>query len=320
MNNIEGLLEIIEQYEAKFVSLKYLKSDGELRQVDVAVNGLVIVEDYVVVYNLKLRPIQNRYFLDPFRSLPTIFCLCDNLNDQSSTRGFLNDILQDISLADNYLNKFKLELEVNFLVFNKSKSQAENLLLAVNDTIDYQNQVEPYDQLANLRTEIIDILEKIGIPTICHYHASKLSSCSIVIKAEDFLRIADCFVITYFIIKNVAESYGKTAFFFKDLTNNLYLLLPAAEYNKDLATLIIFNIMHNLETRANNTYFVFELTQMKLKKENTISDLSAFYDKVRNCYKVTFSLYQAVNPYLAIVYLIIESFGITDGLKKIGKQ
>lgn len=307
MNNIEALLKIIEQYEAKFVSLKYLDNNDELRQIDIAVNGLVVIEDFVLVCNIKLRPIENRYFLDPFRSLPTIFCLCDKLNDQHYARHFLKTIILQATPPNN----IKFELAINFLILNKS----ENLVVIKdNNKIEcYPNQVEPYDQLANLRAEIIDILETIGISTVSHYHASNLSSCAIVIKADDFLEIADCFVIACFIIRNVAESYGKTAFFFKELKNDLYLLLPAAEYDKKLAISIILNIMCNLKNNPNEYYWGHEYFGNQLpensKDEQDIWQPYYCYEESRNFHRVNFSLYQTVPLYMAIAYLITHGLG-----------
>lgn len=309
MSIITVLLSKIESTEVKFISLKYLGKDGALRQIDIAAKNLLIFEDFILVNNIKLRPINEYCFVDPFRSYATLFCLCDNLSDQYNARLFL----QENILANNHVNNITVEVGINFTVINKS----ENFVFKEHKLIHYQNQVEPYDQLANFRAEILDILEKIGIPTVLHCHARKFSSCSIVIKAHNFLNIADYLVITHFIIQNVAESYGKIAYFGNDLKNDLYLSFSGKEYNKKLAPTIISNIIHNLENSANNVYFVNPLTYYAAEVENSLKLTAPDHHTSagHNSYTLHLKLYQSVNPYLAISYLMV--YGLKN--KSLGK-
>lgn len=300
MHIIEALRDKIESTEAKFISLKYLGREGGLRQIDIAVRNLVILEDCILVNNIKLRPISEQCFIDPFRSYITLFCLCDNLSEQYNPRLFLQEIL-----GNNNVNSIEFELGIHFVIVNKS----ENIVVKEHQLINYQNQVEPYDQLANLRAEILDILEKIGIPTIYHCHAHDFSSCSIIIKAHNFLNIADYLVITNFIIQNVAESYGKIAYFLNNLKNDLYLVFSEQEDNKKLATAIISNIIHNLENSANNGYFVNQVMQYSREGMNGRQIGSDDYHRApQNSHKLHLKLRQAINPYLAMSYLIVYGF------------
>ncbi|XVN43032.1 MAG: hypothetical protein RCG15_01675 [Candidatus Rickettsia vulgarisii] len=300
MSSIGNLLKIIERSEAKFVSLKYFDAKGVFRQVDVAAKSLIILDDFILVNNLKLQPIDNKCFVDPFRSYPTIFCLCDNLTDQHNPRIFLKDNI----LASNDLPTISLELAVNFLVLDREE-RFENYQ---DQGIDCQNQVEPLDKLVNLRAEIVGMLEKISIPTISHFHASKSASCSIVIKADNLLDLADYSVIANFIIKNVAESYGKSVYFIDELNNELFLLFPESKYNKELAIHSVSGIMPNSEGNKDNIFFTKRLKR-EIEEKNVLVDYY-FHDTIRNYHKISLNLRHNSNIYLALSYLLIYGFNI----------
>lgn len=295
MSAIDNLLKFIERNEAKFISLKYYDKDIGLKQVDVAAKSLVIIDDFISVNNLKLQPIDNRYFVDPFRSYRTIFCLCDNITNESNSRILLKNII----LARDDFQTINFELAVNFLISDRQEKPKNS----EDHDRDYQNQVEPLDQLANLRAEIIEILETIPISTICHFHANKKSSCSIVIKAENFIDLADYLVITNYVITNVAESYGKLAYFTNELNNSLLLLFPESKYNKELAISIISSIMTGLGNNEINI-FVNNLTKQNIT-ENYYS-----YNITKNCHTVSLSLNHNYNIYLVASYLLIYGFDI----------
>ncbi|MCC8417132.1 MAG: lengsin [Rickettsia endosymbiont of Bryobia graminum] len=296
MSSIDNLLKIVESKAAKFISFKYFDKNGKFQQIDVAVTSLVILNDFILVNNIKLRPIDNRYFIDPFRSYSTLFCLCDNLNNLHNPRIFLKDLI-----ANNDWHTISLELSINFLILNRE----EKLENYKDQEINCQNQVEPIDQLANLRAEIIGILEAISIPTVSHFHASKNSSCSIVIKAENFLDLADYLVISSFIIKNVAESYGKSVWYINELNNQLLLLFPGVNYNKELAISLISGIMHLSSGDNNSNIFVAK----KPARQNVMKSYYS-YDIIRNYHTVSFNLNQDYNIYLALSCLLIYGFDI----------
>ncbi len=297
MSAIINLLKLIKDNDAKFVSLKYVNIIGKLQQIDFASQNLVIIDDCIIIGNIKLKPIEDKCFFDPFRSSPTIFCLCENLAVESDPR-----ILVKKSINDHqFLENIKLELAINFFVFDKKDSF---LVLSEQSTNcqNCQNQVEPYDKLANLRAEIVEILEKIGISTVYHCHASKYCSCSIIIKAKNFLDMADNYFIASFIIMNVVESYGKLAYFSKQLANNLFILLSDLEYNKEFARLFISRII-KLKNSMNNLISGFD-------SRDNISDSYYYHDIIRNSHIINCSLQQQINPYKFISNFMLCGFNI----------
>jgi hypothetical protein len=308
MTNIPKLLKLIKDNKARFISLKYVDITGQLQQVDVIAEKLLILDELIIVHNIKLQPIEDKYFFDPFRSSPTIFCLCKNLSNQSN-QAEPRLLAEEYILANDYLQNIELELVINFLINDKNAPLNAPLSDTNAEATNYRNQVEPCDKLANLRAEIIDNLERIGIVTIFHCHAREVSSCSVAIKSKNFLDMADNYIIAKFIIMNVAESYGKIAYFSNKLVDNLFILLPSAKYDKDLAILFISSII----SRSTEYYDgnILSCDHM-IKSSGEVGDSADYYyhDIIRNYHVVKFNLQhqQLFSPYFAISYVMLYNF------------
>lgn len=316
MSNIAKLLKLIQANKARFISLKYIDVTGKLHQIDVAVERLLILDELIIIHNIKLQPIEDKYFFDPFRSSPTIFCLCKNLSDQSQPRLLAEEYIS----VNDALQNIELELVINFLINDKNEPSTNT----GSEMANYQNQVEPYDKLANLRAEIIDNLEKIGIVTIFHCHARKVSSCSIALKSKNFLDMADNYIIAKFIIINVAESYGKLAYFTNQLTDNLFILLPSSEYNEDLAILFISSIIPRSAEYYSNILSCNHVMIMEnsggARDDRNFADNYYDYDIIRGYHIIKFDLQhqQSFSPYFVMSYVMLYNFDgqLTDILRK----
>jgi glutamine synthetase len=72
----------------------------------------------------------------------------------------------------------------------------------------------PHDTLADLRTEAVLILERLGIP--CEFHHHEVASggqCEIDLRYETLTRMADQVMTYKYVVRNVARARGKTATF-----------------------------------------------------------------------------------------------------------
>ena len=72
----------------------------------------------------------------------------------------------------------------------------------------------PHDTLADVRTEMVLTLERLGIPCEFHHHeAASAGQCEIDLRYQPLTRMADQ-VLTYkYVVRNVARARGKTATF-----------------------------------------------------------------------------------------------------------
>lgn len=210
---LDEVIAIAKQYQAQSVSLKYVDLPGQLRQIDVAITSLMSQDDQIMVGGLVLKPIPGKYFIDPFRCRPTIFCFCENILSSHAARRSAMTFWQNNHLVNNFAVQCIID-------FTMTSSQQIDQLEAPSLFVDHQGLVEPDDQLANLRSEIIDILENIGIKTLFHCHASYQAQCQIAIEAQNFLAAADDFLIAQYVISNVGQLYGKVANFFASSQHN----------------------------------------------------------------------------------------------------
>ncbi len=74
--------------------------------------------------------------------------------------------------------------------------------------------VSPSDTMQDLRTEMVEELEAVGIAVEAHHHeVGTAGQCEIDMKFEPILKMADQFMWYKYIIKNVAKKHGKTVTF-----------------------------------------------------------------------------------------------------------
>jgi glutamine synthetase len=72
----------------------------------------------------------------------------------------------------------------------------------------------PHDTLQDLRTEMVLILERLGIPCEFHHHeVATAGQCEIDMRFQSLLRMADQVMVYKYVVRNVAARHGKTATF-----------------------------------------------------------------------------------------------------------
>ncbi len=74
--------------------------------------------------------------------------------------------------------------------------------------------VSPSDSLHDIRTEMMLIMQKIGMSMECHHHeVATGGQCEIAARFSSLVKSADNLMWYKYIVKNVAKKYGKTATF-----------------------------------------------------------------------------------------------------------
>lgn len=368
---LNEIMQYIQKHNAKFLSLKFVDEIGVLRQLDIAVKNLQTNDLFITNNNMQLQPIKAKYFLDPFRSLPTIFCLCENLTDKLDVRAQVKTRIEQSTASSNIPCECHIDFSVleitekhfeepvkktaksitssNVDIYNYTPSitspnilsteltteESSKILIEVNERanfehfkeitlekkrIYYEKQIEPIDKSSNLRSEIVNILENIGIKTSFHCHNNQESGCRIGIVTDDILDMADNLIITQYIIENVANSYGKavnlTPYKFSselshnlnnetDPRNTIKLFLYFSNYEKQIAKSFMLNVQQN----AKNI----------LSFERIGQNINLDWFKQNTGISIDFSTIP-INPYLAFSSIILYGVGYNGNLLSILSQ
>jgi glutamine synthetase len=180
-------------------------------------------------------------FLDPFTEAPTLVLIC-NIRDPVTGQSYSRDVRYVAQKAENYLTAtgtgdtayFGPELE--HFVFNEVRyDQSTNYgfyeIGAVEANWDAANRngpslghklrpkegyfpVPPADVLHDTRTNMVTILEQLGIPVEAHHHeVATGGQGEIDMRFTTLTRMADNVMIYKYVVKNVARKRGMTATF-----------------------------------------------------------------------------------------------------------
>ncbi|MEP9399462.1 type I glutamate--ammonia ligase [Mesorhizobium sp. KR2-14] len=178
-------------------------------------------------------------FLDPFTEVPTLVLIC-NIMDPTNTLPYSRDARFIAQKAETHLKAtgigdvayFGPELE--FFVFNEVHyDQGTNYGYYDIDAVEANwtgraglglghklrpkegyFPVPPADTLQDARTEMVRLLEEIGIPVEAHHHeVATGGQGEIDMRFASLTRMADNVMIYKYVVKNVARRRGLTATF-----------------------------------------------------------------------------------------------------------
>ena len=179
--------------------------------------------------------------IDPFAARPTLTMIC-NVQDPITQQDYTRDPRNIARKAVSYMrstglaDSCRVAPELEFFVFddvrysqsineafyrvdsvegdwNTGRNDAKNLGSKVGSGLGYY-PCPPIDSLADLRTEMAQILHDCGIPTSAHYHeVATGGQCEIDLDDQSLVDAADGVMLAKYIIRNTARKYGKTATF-----------------------------------------------------------------------------------------------------------
>ncbi len=179
--------------------------------------------------------------IDPFAARPTLTMIC-NIQDPITQQDYTRDPRNIARKAVSYMRSTGLaELcriapELEFFVFddvrfdqkgheafyhvdsvegawNRGRAERPNLGYKPGSGLGYF-PVPPTDSLADLRTEMAQMMAECGIATAAHYHEVATGGQSEIDLIENTLvESADQVMLAKYIIRNVARRHGKTATF-----------------------------------------------------------------------------------------------------------
>jgi glutamine synthetase type I len=192
--------------------------------------------------DMLLKPDLATVKLDPFYEHATIFLSCDVL-DPSTEENYLKCPRSLAKKAELYLKSSGIAdtayfgPEAEFFVFDSVRFDnslkgcfyeidCEEGAFSSKKNIDGGNighrpmlkggyvPLPPVDSLHDLRSDIVMVLDNLGIPTELHHHeVATAGQCEVGTRFSTLVERADWSQIFKYVVKNIAHKYGKTATF-----------------------------------------------------------------------------------------------------------
>lgn len=228
---------------------KWQHTGYDARQIDeeAIANGIMIDGSSISGWkeidesDMIIRPDLGTAFIDPFTIRPTVCVFCDVVEPETG-KGYNRDPRSTAQLAQEYLKSTGIGdtvyfgPEPEFFVFddvrfdssmNTSFYSVDSKELDSNSGTQYVEgnlghrprikggyfPVQPVDSFNELRLEMLERLEDVGITPILHHHEVAPSQCELSMKFDTLLRTADNVQSYKYVVHNVADEHGKTATF-----------------------------------------------------------------------------------------------------------
>ncbi|MCL4676994.1 MAG: type I glutamate--ammonia ligase [Alphaproteobacteria bacterium] len=191
--------------------------------------------------DMTLRPDLSRVTYDPFSAQKTIKILCD-VSEPGTTKGYGRDPRSIAKAAEAYLRKSGagdtafFGPEIEFFIFDSVRIHADphhvgyqldSVEGPYNSGRDYPTgnmghrptvkggyvPEAPVDSLSDIRSEMLTVLESMGVSVEKHHHEVASSQCELGMRFATLVACADNVQMYKHVVHNVAHSYGKTATF-----------------------------------------------------------------------------------------------------------
>ncbi len=191
--------------------------------------------------DMLLMPDPNTMVVDPFYDRKTISLIC-NIEDPITREGYSRDPRYVARKAEAYLKStgigdvIYMGPEAEFFIFDDvrystqpghsffyvdSKEAQWNTGREENPNLAYKPRykegyfpVPPTDALANLRNEMVQVMEECGINVECQHHeVATAGQAEIDMRFAPLVEMADKLNLFKYVVKNVAKRNGKTATF-----------------------------------------------------------------------------------------------------------
>jgi glutamine synthetase len=190
--------------------------------------------------DMLLVPDAARYLLDPFTEVPTLVMVCDVIDPVTKQR-YDRDPRYIAKKAEMYLSSTALAdtayfgAEAEFFIFDNvrfDQNEHEGYYFIdadegrwnsgrVENNQGYRPRyregyfpVPPTDHYHDLRTEMALTMQSAGLEVECHHHeVATGGQAEIDLKYDSLIRSADSMMLYKYVVKNVANQYGKTVTF-----------------------------------------------------------------------------------------------------------
>jgi len=190
--------------------------------------------------DMLLIPDANRYTLDPFTEVPTLDIVCDVIDPVTKQR-YDRDPRYIAKKAEMYLISTGIAdtayfgAEAEFFIFDNvrfDQNEHEGFYFIdaeegrwnsgrLENNLGYRPRykegyfpVAPTDHYQDLRSEMAMTMQNCGLVVECHHHeVATGGQTEIDLKFDSLIKSADAMMLYKYIVKNVANQYGKTVTF-----------------------------------------------------------------------------------------------------------
>ncbi len=191
--------------------------------------------------DMSLMPDTASAYIDPFYAKKTLAVVCDVLEPLTG-EGYERDPRMTAKKAEAYVKQTKtgdtvyVGPEAEFFVFDDVRFAAEpyntgfaldSVELPTNSDRDYEMgnlghrprikggyfPVNPVDSAQDLRSEMLSVMESMGVTVEKHHHEVAAAQHELGMKFQPLTTMADHMQIYKYAVHNVAHAYGKTATF-----------------------------------------------------------------------------------------------------------
>src|SRR6204780_1606575 len=190
--------------------------------------------------DMLLIPDANKYMLDPFTEVPTMVKVCDVIDPVTKQRydrdpRYIAKKAEMFLLSTGLADTAFFGAEAEFFIFDNvrfdqnehegyyfidaeegrwNSGRAENNLGYRPRYKEGYFPVPPTDHYQDLRTEMTLTMINAGLTVECHHHeVATGGQTEIDLKFDSLLKSADAMMLYKYIVKNVANQYGKTVTF-----------------------------------------------------------------------------------------------------------
>lgn len=191
--------------------------------------------------DMLIKPDITRVFIDSFSAQRTI-CVMSDVYEPTTGQPYVRDPRSIAAFATDYMKKTGIAdtaffgPEAEFFVFDDVRINVD--MNHVGYRVDSEEgpynsgaefpggnmghrpkvkggyfPVAPIDSLSDLRSEMLSVLDEMGVTVEKHHHEVAPSQCELGIKFGTLKECADNMQIYKYVVQNVAASYGKTATF-----------------------------------------------------------------------------------------------------------
>lgn len=228
---------------------KWQHTGYDARQVDADIikNGVMFDGSSIAGWktinesDMILMPDADSAFVDPFASRPTVTVFCDVLEpdtgegyrrDPRSTAKQAEKFLTETGIADTiYVGpeaeffvfddiRFDCQMNSSFYEIDSREGPYNSGKEFIEGNMGHRPKVkggyfpvQPVDSLNEIRIEMLERLDEVGIVPILHHHEVAPSQCELGVKFSTLTGTADNIQKYKYVVHNVAEDYGKSATF-----------------------------------------------------------------------------------------------------------
>ena len=191
--------------------------------------------------DMLLKPDYSTTGLDPFAAQKTAFVIC-NISDPITGQPYLRDPRSTAKKAEAYLastgiaDSVYVGAEAEFFVFDDVKTcvSPEKISFEISsiesDGISDKNiaggnsgnrpgirggyfPLPPVDSANDLRAEMLTVMAQLGLPVDKHHHEVAAAQHELGFAFDKMVQTADNLQLYKYVVRNVADEYGKTATF-----------------------------------------------------------------------------------------------------------